>query len=157
MVSCQLPPAIFSYLLHPGWLNRECFKFLDDKSLNGVYGVTASSYLMIFSLTCLLEGPFYAWTLRRWSWPKIIWSVVILNLSTHPLVAMGFPQFFALAGFSKGTCYAFSELFAPTVECLILGVLFQVPWKKALGTAFAANLFSWWAGGLLAGFLFPLG
>jgi hypothetical protein len=113
----------------------------------------AGSYLKIFGLTCLFEAPFYFWGLAgaNRSFATKLAAVVILNLSTHPLVGLGFPQFFALNELPRADSILFSEIFVPVVEGLGLFFLLGLSARRAACVSCFANLFSWWFGGWLIG------
>lgn len=146
-VTCHLPPALVGYFF--SWTSQECTRLLSDRSLNGIYGVTLTSYLLLFALTCLLEGPFYFRTMGTQPLKRKLCGVLTLNLCTHPLVVLGFPQFFALNGYPRWASLLSSEIFAGSVEAAILSVLFSLPMRVSAAWAIATNLFSWWVGGLL--------
>ena len=148
-MNCQLPPAIVGFFLAPSLLSKECALFLNDKSLNGIYGITIKNYLILFLLTCLFEAPFYFWVLRHLHFAKRLFALFLLNIATHPLVVLGFPQFFALSGFSRSYSLTVSELFAPLFEFAILVFVFNISWKKGFLISSLANVFSWGFGGWL--------
>ncbi|MCB0406398.1 MAG: hypothetical protein KDD51_16570 [Bdellovibrionales bacterium] len=155
MKFCNLPHSLILYLFSANNVPHECHEYLASTSLDGVYGVTGKTYFVFFLLTATLEAPVYWYfvkdSLRTVS--KFTAVVLVLNLCTHPLAILGFPQFFALAGFTKLAALWATELFAPTVEGLVLWQVLDLPPKTSFLAALAANLFSWELGGLLAALL----
>jgi len=148
---CHLPHHLFLYWFFPRALTATCQAYFADTSLNGIFGVPAGTYFPLFLLTNCLELPFYFYTFRGQALAHKLGRLLLLNLATHPLVALGFPQFFALAGYPRAWALFSSELFAPALEAGLLVGLWRVPLRHAALTAFAANLFSWEIGGLLLG------
>lgn len=151
---CNFPHSLLIYFFSPGSLSDSCRQYLADTSLNGVFGIPASTYALLFLLTMLMEAPFYAFFLRGTQVSRtkafFLMALLCINLCTHPLAVLGFPQFFALAEWPKVWAILAAEVFAPVIEALILFALLQVPAKKSFLAAFAANFFSWQLGGLLA-------
>ncbi len=148
-MTCDLPPTLLEYVFFPSHLCATCRAYLADTSLNGIFGAPLRQYVGLFLVTCLLEFPFYRTVLRHRKLVSQVFIVIVINLATHPLVVLGFPQFFALQGLSKVYSVLAGELFAPLLEFGFLAVVLQIPWKRSLAVAGAANLFSWWFGGWL--------
>jgi hypothetical protein len=106
-------------------------------------------YFKALFLTLILEAPFYRWCLEGKSVQAFFAALILCNLATHPMVFYGFPSLAATLGIPTYFNLLMSEIFAPVVEATLLCFAWGVrPWKASL-TMFAANLFSWWMGGLL--------
>lgn len=152
---CNLPHSLLLYLFSTKNVPPECLRYLTTSSLDGVYGVSATTYVLFFLLTVALEAPIYWYFLRDRITPASRWVAALfcINLCTHPLAILGFPQFFALAGDTKLTALVATEVFAPVVEGLVLWKLLNIPPRVAFVASVAANLFSWEMGGLIAGLL----
>ena len=155
MNSCLLPHQALLNLFRLG--TPECQAFFYDTSLNGIFGTTASQYVPLFLLTCLLEFPVYYFLLKsewkRLGWQKTLGWILCINLCTHPLVCLGFPSFFGMAELPRGYGLLVSEAFAPLTEGLILWTLAEIPPRRSFVTTLLANLLSWELGGLLLSFL----
>ena len=96
-MNCLGAVTVLHYLIHRNSMSEVCRNFLADTSLNQVFGVPASAYFFYFGLTLLLELPIYYFCLRKaLSLEKILFAVLFINISTHPLVIVGLPQLFAL-------------------------------------------------------------
>jgi hypothetical protein len=114
--------------------------------------VTLGAYLVIFGLTCLLESPFYFWTVRdkqqkgKALLKSGLGSVLLCNLATHPAVYFLFPLFGANFALRYVDVLMLAEIFAPIVEALVLILVWKISWKRAFIGMVAANLFSWWVG-----------
>lgn len=149
-MSCNGGLSVFLYFISKSSLSPTCQALLSDRSLNNVFGLEGKTYFFYLFLTILIEAPIYFAFLRK-TLPlsRLVLWFVALNLLTHPLVGGLFPQFFALAGWSKAEGLLFSEVFAPTAEALALWGLAGVPYKRAFAAAWAANLFSWGVGGFI--------
>ncbi|MEZ4750910.1 MAG: hypothetical protein R3B54_09900 [Bdellovibrionota bacterium] len=152
---CNLPHSLLLYFFSSSSVPPECREYLNANSLDGVFGVTGGTYFVFFLLTTALEAPVYWYFLKGEIRPtsRLVAVVICLNLCTHPLAILGFPQFFALAGFTKLTALLFTELFALLVEGLVLWKVLQISPKASFAASFTANLFSWELGGLIAVFL----
>lgn len=106
-----------------------------------------SDYLILFGLTYLLETPvFYLFLRKRRALSEILKISLMLNLATHPLVGIAFPRLSYQMGWDFSQYVAFSEVFAPTVEFLIL-IFYSISWQVSLPAAIGANVFSWLLGG----------
>ncbi len=105
-------------------------------------------YLQFFLLTCLFESIFYFYfgKLQKLVLPQILKQIFVLNLATHPIVFFAFPYFLEKMGSDVFTYIWTAELFAFTIEALILKFHYHYCWRKALGASGLANLFSWTVG-----------
>jgi hypothetical protein len=99
-------------------------------------------WLVLFTLTCLLELPVYVLPLRpvlplRWG----LLLLLVLNLATHPIVWFVLPRIFE----NQVHYVLVAEAFAVIVEGLILGGLARRRrwegwgWLSMMGLAFLAN------------------
>jgi len=146
-MNCFAAPSVIKYLLHSAWVSETCRNLLSDRSLNGVFGVSAGAYAYVFLLTLAFELPIYYFSLKKQLSPlRLLLAVLFLNLATHPLVVLGIPQFVALAEQPKLLAIVIGEIFAPIAEGLFLWSLLSISWKRAIIVAFAANFFSWSVG-----------
>jgi hypothetical protein len=117
--------------------------------------VSFSIYLLVFLLTCLLESPFYFFLLKSYKpfYRQPLLALFIANLSTHPMVCFGIPALVAHYGGSYGVSNSIGEVFAPTLEALLLWRVWKVPAAQAIAGAIVANVFSWWVGVYLVSFV----
>jgi hypothetical protein len=110
-------------------------------------------WLVIFTLTCVLELPIYLLPLRP-VLPLRLGIVLLLglNLATHPIVWFLLPRIFE----NQVHYVLAAEAFAVIVEGLILGALARRQrwegwgWLSAVGLAFLANACSAGIGEVIA-------
>jgi hypothetical protein len=143
---CYAPDSVFQALVLPDSLSTVCLAVLTSDAVRSHSSFLF--YLLIFSLTCLLEAPFYfaAGRLMGRSVRESAKQILLLNLATHPIVFWVIPFAMELLGKNIMAYVLTGEVFAPVVEALILQFWARYPWKYAWITAIAANLFSWWFG-----------
>lgn len=110
------------------------------------------TYLGLFGITCILEGPIY-WAFFRslLSTKRILQAILLLNLATHPLVTWGYPWIFMSRKFLVRDYLLAAEFSAIAIEALLLMTIFKTGKGRALLSSFAANLFSWWTALYLLG------
>jgi hypothetical protein len=113
--------------------------------------VSLSAYAAVFLLNCLLEAPAYWLAGRKLgrSHREIAGQVVLLNLATHPLVYYGFPHVASTAEWSWLTMVTLCEIFAFTMEAVLLRIVWRYSWPMAIFASTAANFTSWQTGALL--------
>lgn len=105
-------------------------------------------YILLFSLTCLLESPFYLFFSRQnnLTLKKRLLQIFILNLATHPLVHFGISGLGANLSWSIFTYICVAEGFAFSVEIFLLKFIYKYSLKHATMAATTANLCSWSVG-----------
>jgi hypothetical protein len=119
--------------------------------MSGLY-----EYSLLFVLTYLFEAPIYWLFFRRISakWYRFLYASLILNLATHPFVALMQPLMTSGLGLDYTQYEIIAETIAPSVETLVLWLFFGFSFRRAFFAAVVANLFSWLAGGWVAEKLF---
>jgi hypothetical protein len=106
-----------------------------------------TEYLRVYLMTFILEWPWYFLFLRFYqSGLRILITNFVLNIATHPIVYLVLPQIFSRFDQTYIRYLIIAEIFAPTVEALILRYTFKIPWKTAIVSSLFANLFSWTVG-----------
>ena len=145
MVECVAPPAVAEFLLGLERLSVDCQLILEGAVEVNTFSLF--SYLGLFFLTCVIEGPIY-WlgTRRQLPLTRILFLIFFVNLLTHPLVTWVFPLLAIQIHASYGSYVIFSEIFAPLIEALALHFQFRLSWKRSFLVSIAANLGSWWLG-----------
>ena len=110
--------------------------------------ISLAEYLPYFLKTFILELPIYAIILKsQQSFVKTLTANTLLNLVTHPFIFILLPMLLVKSDSINYLNYlTIAEIFAPTVEALILFKVFKLPLKKAIVSAVLANLFSWSVG-----------
>ncbi len=143
---CYTPLALFEMLLSRDTLDTMCIAALRGSYV--VTNVSASFYLLVFFTTCLLEAFVYfpAGLQQKIAIKTILAQIFILNLATHPFIFLLVPEIAAKWHVSTQYALLFSEAFAPTVEMLLLILLYRYRIIYALVIAVCANLLSWWLG-----------
>jgi hypothetical protein len=143
---CLSPYWIFkSYLSHRS-IPLMCQIILESPTSE--YTISMQKYSILFLTTCLIEAPIYWINLKKIlkSHIKGIQLILVLNLSTHPIVIWLIPILAINLNWTTLSTIIISEFFAPLIEMLILILWYKINWKKAFITAFLANLISWWLG-----------
>lgn len=144
-MTCVGPVDLILYLVKSG----HCTEFLSQTFL--AQGFPAwKDYLGAFGLTLLLETPLYFLFLKK-AIParRTLLASLVVNLLTHPAVWFFWPRILADSSFTIGNTIWICEIFALTVEMLVLRYAFRIPFKRAFYASFTANLFSWWIGILI--------
>ncbi len=133
--------AVFIY-----WLGGRCPEVFDVYGFS--WNFSSNIYIYFLALTLLFETPIYYFLLKR-EFPalKILRISLVVNLLTHPLVFLVFPQIADHYGITYGWYVLYAESFAFIVECLALCIVFKTPVFKSIQSSLAANLFSWLIGG----------
>ena len=158
MVECYTPLGLLQYWTSPTSLSTECLAVLE--SAQTPTSVSILEYLKVFSMTCLLEWPFYALALKgssasvakqgaprpKASASRILGILILANLCTHPFVYFVFPWLLSQMNATYVQTCTLSEIFAPTVEAWLLTRFGKLSLSAALGWSVAANLASWWMG-----------
>ena len=113
-------------------------------------------YLRVFGWTCGFEAFIYLplLLLKNTSLKRSIGILLAANFATHPLVTFFLPGLAASLGLATAGAVVLKEVFAPTVEAIVIRRLSKLSWTESIAVSFAANLFSWWAGASLAERLF---
>lgn len=143
-LNCYSPLAILTALFSPKSLSLVCAVGLSQATYFSA--MRLPRYLVYFAVTCLLEAPFYIGGARQLSPARTLKQILWLNLSTHPLVTFAFPFLFSLAHRQEIQTILTSELFAWTVEAMILRWAYGYSQARALVLSLTANLFSWGMG-----------
>jgi len=104
-------------------------------------------YLPFFLKTMLLEFPIYYFFLRKaYRLDKILLINFLINLATHQIIFLAMPSVFIKLDFNYYQYLMIAEIFAPTVEALLLRFAYKLNWKTAILASVLANLFSWTVG-----------
>lgn len=139
MTDCLTP---WNFLLYLFGFNNQCADIFLITGLTSHY--TTAEYVPYFIKTFLLELPIYFLLLKtQQSKIQILKTVFILNIATHPLIFLAFPLALDLFNGNYLTYLLCAEIFAPTVEILLLKFYFKIDFKKAFAFSLFANLFSW--------------
>lgn len=149
MNDCLAPLAMVVRLAAPNQLEPICSALQNASALPNAVSLLA--YPLIFLLNCLMETPSY-WLAGRAqgrSPRQTVLQILVVNLTTHPLVYYVFPYTAWLAGATLLTLVALSEAFAFTVEAALLRGVWRYPWRLAILASTAANLTSWQLGAVL--------
>lgn len=144
---CNDPLNLLYYWFIPQRLGVHCHWRLAAQMVSGEIGL--AQYLVPFLFTLLLESIFYFLLLKKYSYRKRVFWLLIANLATHPLVYLAFPRVFGAFTLSYASYLTFSELFAPALEVLILWRFAKAGLPRAVLLIVWANLFSWWVGSSL--------
>lgn len=110
--------------------------------------ITLSEYLPYFLKTFILEFPIYALILKsQQDLAKTLAANTILNVATHPFIFILLPLLLnRIENINYLHYLVVAEIFAPTVEILLLKLIFKIKPAHALIAGLAANLFSWSVG-----------
>ena len=141
-----------TYCLTPWFLVYNLFA---DNACSEIYNsglptdpISFTEYLPYFLKTFILELPIYAILLKsQQSFAKTLTANTLINLATHPFIFILLPILLVKSDSINYLNYlTIAEVFAPSVEALILFKIFKLPLKNAVISAFLANLFSWSVG-----------
>jgi len=144
--NCYTPGTVVRFVLHVP-LSMQCYS--EMAATDSAPKFELVFYLKALLLTLILEAPFYRWCLEGRSAKAFLTALVLCNLATHPMVFYGFPALATTWQIPTYINLLVSEIFAPSVEAILLLIVWGVrPWK-ASASMFAANFFSWWMGGIL--------
>ena len=142
---CYGPSRLVQYWLFREKLPLECWSTLNMEM--SLPDLTLGSYLLLFSLTLLLEfGIYWAILRRQRKLADIAVSSVCLNIATHPAVTFLFPVLAVRQQATTAVYITQAEIFAPLVEALLLYFVFSLPARTSLLASLTANLVSWGVG-----------
>ena len=149
---CYSPLSLLISYLHSESMNTSCRVLLEDTTPPA--NLALWMYLGLFAMTCLLEAPIYWLGLQRQlGVRKTIGAIFLVNLATHPAVTWIFPWIFAQTSLLTRDYLLVSEFFAIVVEAALLIRPFRISVNWAFFISCCANLFSWWTGLYVAGYL----
>lgn len=142
MVECLTPVSL---IVNAYQSNPNCTDIYQSAIVNDAGGF--AEYLPVFFMTYILEFPIYfIFLFRNSSIVRMVLIGLILNVATHPFIYKVLPPILAKWDMSYLEYLIIAEIFAPTIEAILLKKVFHTSWKIAFWAAILANLFSWTIG-----------
>ncbi len=135
---------VFSVIAY--WFNGSCPQAFDTYGFS--WNFSLDVYATFLVLTLLFETPVYYYFIKKkFSLLKILRISLVLNLLTHPIIFLLFPQIADQRGITYGWYVLAAEIFAFVIEWVALNKIFKFPFLQSMKVALAANIFSWLVGG----------
>lgn len=110
-------------------------------------GIDFSLYLKLLLATILSELILITLIIRREiKWIEKVKLAVILNLTTHPIVAYLMPLVFSKISLNYSNAIWFGESFAIIIEAILIIKILETPILYGFVVSFLINILSWWLG-----------
>jgi hypothetical protein len=148
---CYSPLGVIRELLLIPHQDSSCSLLLQSP-LTELSETSLQHYLTILLLTIALELSFFLlpFYLSHFPVKKTLLhgslAALLCNLISHPFVYFIFPLLGMKSHLSYLSVLISAELFAPTLEILILISIWRLPRRSVIPSLITANLTSWWIG-----------